>query len=204
VSPLVYVLGKMMETVGLGLKDLELVNIAFPTMATAFGTRAIDAAIAVEPFVTLMHEKGTALRWKGTTDFVSDPAMHISTYLVNHEWAEKHSRAMQDFLVAYVRGLRVYHDAVVTGKGRDELVNVFVRYTSVKDRALYDRMTWQFVDPDGVIGRRSVEDQIAWYASHGMITRKLAVDGVLDMRYLAAALKEIGTVPCPRCAAWRP
>lgn len=200
VAPHVYTLGKAMESVGLTSKDVEVVTMPFPSMATAFTTKAIDAAISVEPFATLMTEKGLVIRWKGTAEMVPDPHMHISAYLVNHEWAERHPKVVQDFLAGYLRGLRVYYDALTTGRGRDEVVSLLVKYTAVKDRDLYERMMWQFADPNGAIGRRSIDDQIGWYHSHGLITKRLALDQVIDMRYLDAALKDIGTVPCPKCS----
>jgi hypothetical protein len=32
-----------------------------------------------------------------------------------------------------------------------------------------------------------------------MITRPVAFEQVVETRYLEAALKDVGTVPCPRC-----
>ena len=199
VSPHVYVVGKAMESVGLGLKDLDIVNMPFPSMVTAFTTRAIEAAVVVEPFAAQIQEKALAVRWKGAADFVNDPYMHISTYLTNHEWAEKHARVTTDFVAAYLRGLRVYYDAITTGKQRDEVVTLLTKYTTVKDRSLYERMVWQFADPNGTMGKRSIEDQIAWYHRQAMLTRPVAYEQVVDTRYLEAALKDVGTVACPRC-----
>lgn len=199
VSPHVYVMGKAMESVGLTLKDLDVVTMPFPSMVTAFTTRAIDAALVVEPFAAQIQDRGLAVRWKGTADFVRDPYMHISTYLTNPEWAEKHARIVTDFVAAYLRGLRVYHDAITTGRQRDEIVTLLVKYTPVKDRALYERMVWQFADPNGAIGKRSVQDQIAWYHRNGMLTKAVAYEQVVDLRYLEAAWRDVGTVPCPAC-----
>jgi len=200
VSALVYVMGKSMESAGLTLKDADIVNMPFPNMATAFSTRAIDAALVVEPFAAQIQERGVAKLWKGTSDFVTDPHMHISTYLTNPEWAERNPKVVTNFVVAYLRGLRVYYDAITTGKGREEMVALLTKHTPVKDPEMYKRMIWQFADPNGVIGRRSVEDQIAWYHRNGMITKPVAFEQVVETRYLDAALKEVGTVPCPRCA----
>jgi NitT/TauT family transport system substrate-binding protein len=200
VSALVYVFGKSMESAGLTLKDADTVNMPFPSMATAFSTRAIDVALVVEPFAAQIQQRGLAVHWKGTADFVTDPYMHISTYLANPEWAERNPKLTTGFIAAYLKGLRVYYDALTTGTGREEIVALLIKHTPVKDPELYKRMVWQFADPNGVIGRRSVEDQIAWYHRNGMITRRVPVEQVLETRYLDAALKEIGTVPCPRCA----
>ena len=67
------------------------------------------------------------------------------------------------------------------------------------DRGLYDRMVWQFADPNGTPGKRSIQDQIAWYHRHGMLTKPVPYEQVVDTRYLDAALKDVGTVACPRC-----
>jgi NitT/TauT family transport system substrate-binding protein len=199
VSALVYVMGKSMESAGLTLKDADIVNMPFPSMATAFSTRAIDVALVVEPFAAQIQQRGVAVLWKGTADFVTDPYMHISTYLANPEWSERNPKLVTGFVAAYLKGLRVYYDALTTGKGREEIVGLLIKNTPVKDPEMYKRMIWQFADPNGVIGRRSIEDQIAWYHRNGMITKPVAFDQVVETRYLDAALKEIGTVPCPRC-----
>jgi NitT/TauT family transport system substrate-binding protein len=133
VSALVYVMGKSMESAGLTLKDADIVNMPFPSMVTAFTTKAIDVALVVEPFSAQIQERGLAVRWKGTSDFVTDPYMHISTYLANPEWAEKQPRLTTDFVAAYLKGLRVYYEAITTGKGRDEIITLLTKYTTVKD-----------------------------------------------------------------------
>jgi NitT/TauT family transport system substrate-binding protein len=199
VSALVYVMGKSMESVGLGLKDADIINMPFPNMVTAFTTRAIDVALVVEPVSAQIQERGLAVRWKGTSDFVTDPYMHISTYLTNPEWAQKNARLTTDFVAAYLKGLRVYYDAITTGSGREEMVSLLTKYTSVKDPELYKRMVWQFADPNGVIGKRSIEDQIAWYHRNAMITKPVAFEQVVETRYLEAALKDVGIIACPRC-----
>ena len=89
---------------------------------------------------------------------------------------------------------QLYLDQVVY---TDRLFGGFL--AQLKDRALYERMVWQFADPNGTLGKRSIEDQIAWYQRHGMLTKPVAYEQVVETRYLDAALKQLGTVACPRC-----
>lgn len=88
-SPNVYIMGKAMEGASLSNKDLDMVTIPFPDHGTAFATKAIEAAISVEPFMTLLAEKGTVAKWKVTTDFANIPHMDIGSYFINPEWAAK-------------------------------------------------------------------------------------------------------------------
>lgn len=197
-SSAVQVLGRFVETQGLTLKDIEMVNMPFANMVTAFTTNAIEVAHVVEPFITQLEEKKLAVRWKGVSEII--PGMQISGYLVNHEWAEKNPRLTQGFVAAYLRGVRDYYEALTTGKGRDEIISILVKHTRVKDRAVYEKVTWNLIDPNGYISRQNLDEQIDWYVKHGMVSQKVPADKVVDLRWVDAALKEIGTVPCPKCS----
>jgi NitT/TauT family transport system substrate-binding protein len=194
----IQVLGRLVEPEGLSHKDVDLVAIPFPNQATAFSTKAIDVAYSVEPFITQMQERGLAVRWKGVSSII--PGMQVSGYLVNHEWADRNPRLVQGFVTAYLRGVRDYYDALTTGKHREEIVNILIKHTRVKDRPLYDRVTWNFIDPNGHISTKNLEEQIDWYVKHGLVTQRVPADKVVDLRYVEAALKELGTVPCPKCS----
>ena len=78
------------------------------------------------------------------------------------------------------------------GPNRAELIDVLIRNTRVKDRALYDKMHWGFIDPNGVLLKDSLRDQVDWYARQGMITKRIDVDAIIDERYVRYALEKLG------------
>ena len=197
-SPLVYMLGKMLESDGLSLKDVEVVYMPFPDMGPAFASKAIDAGTSVEPFVTQFQDRGYAFPWKRSSDVIRNPLFEVAVVLYNRDWAEKNPRAARDFMVAYIRASRDYHDAMYGGKTRPEVIEILMKRTPVKDRALYDRMQWGHIDPNGTVGKESLREQQDWYARQGLVPKKVDIDEIVDERYIKYAVEQLGAVPAKR------
>ena len=53
-----YEIGKMLETAGLTLADVDLKVIPFPQYAIAFTNKAIDAALAIAPWALAAAQAG--------------------------------------------------------------------------------------------------------------------------------------------------
>jgi len=194
-SPLVYMLGKMLESGGLSLKDADVVYLSFPDMGPALTSKAIDAGTSVEPFVTQFQDRGYAFPWKRSSDVIRNPLFEVAVILYNKDWAEKNPRAARDFMVAFIRGARDFHDAMYGGKTRAEVIDILIKRTPVKDRALYERMQWGHIDPNGVVGKESLREQQDWYVRQGSVTRKVDVDEIVDDRYAKYAVEQLGVAP---------
>jgi len=190
----VYMLALALETEGLTLKDVEIVPIAYPDMGTALTNKAVDAAISIEPFVTQYEERGTAwlLKRAGDIPRLANPGWQVAVVLYNEDWAKKNPRVASDFMVAYLKGAREFVSAINGGPNRAEMIDLLIRNTRLKDRATYDRMHWGYIDPNGVILKDSLQNQIDWYAQQGMISRKIDVDTIVDERYVKFALDKLG------------
>ncbi|MFI9650003.1 ABC transporter substrate-binding protein [Streptomyces sp. NPDC052040] len=55
-----YQLAATLREAGLTLKDVKVVNVPIPDMATALADGGVDAALAPAPFTTAMEQRGTA------------------------------------------------------------------------------------------------------------------------------------------------
>ena len=191
-SALVYVLGRMLESEGLTLKDVDLVTMPFPDMGTALTTRAIDAAVVAEPFLTQFEEKGLGRIAKRTSDVIRNPFMELAVIFYNADWAKKNPQAARDFMVAYLKGARDFEEAAARGRTRAEVVDALVKHTTVKDRALYDRMQWSFADPNGAVTKESIREQQDWYAKDGKVAKKVDPDEMIDDQFARHAVQQLG------------
>jgi len=194
-SPLVYMLGKMLESDGLTLKDVDVVYLPFPDMGPALASKAIDAGTSVEPFVTLFQDRGHAFPWKRASDVIKNPLFEVAAVLYNKDWAEKNPRAARDFMVAYIRAARDHHDAMYGGKKQAEVIDILIKRTRVKDRALYGRMQWGHIDPNGTVGKESLREQQDWYVKQGSVPKKADIDEIVDDRYVKYAVEQLGVAP---------
>jgi hypothetical protein len=75
-------------------------------------------------------------------------------------------------MVAYVRGLRDYDDAIVRNKDQEAVLQILQKYSSIKDRAVYDRMTTGLIY--GTVAGCSAPEQshMLAVAGHGSLSPK--------------------------------
>lgn len=191
-SALTYMVGKLLESDGLTMNDVEIVYMSWPDMAPAFASKAIDLGTIVEPFAAMYEEKGLASIWKRGPDVIRNPVWEIAALFYNDDWAKKNPRVATDFMAAYLLGARDMMAAWNGGKNRGEVIDIMIKYTRTKDRGLYDRMHWGHVDPNGAIVRDSLRDQQDFFAKLGVVPKKVDIDAIIDERYLKAALEKIG------------
>ena len=191
-SALTYMLGKILESEGLTLKDVDVVYMPWPDMGTAFANKAIDAGTIVDPFTAQFEEKKLATIFKRASDVIRNPWFEVSVLLYNSEWAKKNPKVAQEFAAAYLKGLRDFHDAVNGGKNRAEVIDILTRNTRVKDRALYEKMHWGHMDPHGVVLKESLRDQQDWYVKQGLVPKKVEIDDIVDERFMKYALEQLG------------
>jgi NitT/TauT family transport system substrate-binding protein len=185
-------LGSMLEAEKLSLKDVEVVYMPWPNMGPAFDRKAIDAGTMVEPFVAQYQERGQAFPFKRAADQFRKPPLEISVMLVNKEWMDRNFKLATDFTVAYFKGLRDVHDALVGGKNRSEVVDIVSRYTGVKDKSIFDRMQWSYMDPNGSVERESLREQQDWHAKQGTVPKKVNIDDIIDERLVRYAIGQLG------------
>lgn len=189
-----YMVGKMMELVGLSTGDIETVYMPWPSMGTAFQTKAIDAGAVVEPFATQYDDRQIALPFKRAADVLLHPPLEVSVILYAKDWMDQKPDQAKAFTVAYLQGVRDYYDAMKGGPKRQEVVDILIKYTALKDKALYDRMQWSYMDPNAEISIDGLSDQQDWYAKRGAVEKKAAIESMVDRHFLDDALGKLGRV----------
>jgi NitT/TauT family transport system substrate-binding protein len=190
---LLYMLGKMLESAGLTIKDVNVVYMPWPNMGPAFETKAIDAGTVVEPFSELYKSRQLAFPFRRAADVMRDPPFEVSVIMFNTNWAKQNSDLAKAFTVGYLKGARDYYRAMKGGPNRNEVVQIMSRYTSLKDVAMYDKIQWEHVDPNGHLSIESLRDQQEWHARQGTIPTKVKVEDMLDNSFLQYALQKLGT-----------
>lgn len=192
-----YALGKNLEKLGISMKELDIVTMPFPDMRVAIRTKAVDAVLATEPTATAIREDGTGVRFLGNSEMV--PHLQIAVTFYNQDWAEKNRKVAGEFMVAKLKGQREYYEAMRGGKNRAEVIAILARNLRVKDRALYEKMEWTFMDPNGTLNVESIIDQQEWYHKQGLVPRKAEIDKLVDESYVKYALDQLGVYPCDLC-----
>lgn len=176
---------------GLTLKDVQPKYMSFPDMTTALGTGAVVAGMSSEPNVTLGVKKGTAIKWIDWADV--EPGHQAGVIFYNVDFAKKRPEAARNFMVAYVRGIRAMHDALREGGAKkEELVQIMIKHTPLKDPAIYRDIEWSYVNPDGAVNAKSVAEQQDFFVKSGRVEKPVPIEKVVDNSFADYAVKKLG------------
>jgi NitT/TauT family transport system substrate-binding protein len=193
-SVLHFMLGRFMETEGLSIEDVQTINMAWPNMGPGLESKAIDAGMVVEPFATQYQQRNIAFPFRRAADFMKRPPLEVSVILYSKAWMDKQPDQARAFSLAYLKGVRDYFNAMKGGPKRAEVVEICAKYTSLKDKAMYDKIQWSYMDPNAEISFDGLRDQQDWYAKQGFVAQKASIEGMIDRRFLDYALEKLGRV----------
>jgi NitT/TauT family transport system substrate-binding protein len=185
-------LSDWLRPTGVRVDEVEIVEMSFPDQLPAFGSRALDATIIPEPFATRLLDQGLATFYQGSDEVY--PGFQTGVAMYTPAFAQEQPDVARRFMIAYLRGVRVYNDAFVKGDAaaRQVTVAALIQHTPVKDAALYDRMAMAGLNPDGRLNIPSmVADQEYWLAS-GAQQARIDVASLVDYTFADAAVQALG------------
>ncbi|HEY8579963.1 MAG TPA: ABC transporter substrate-binding protein [Beijerinckiaceae bacterium] len=186
-------LNAMLTSVGLKYDDVNVINLAFPDHLAALMNKSVEAGATIEPIVTLAQDRGAAVAVMRDDEIY--PNHQIATLIYADHFAQKRDQA-ERFMRAYLRGIRFYvralKDGKLAGETADEVIGILTEYTSVKNPELLRRITPTGMHPDGRVNVESLQKDIDFYASQGLIQGKVDLAKIVDQSFLEAAIKSLG------------
>lgn len=188
------VLAEGLKAAGLGIGDVDLAFLSLPQQSVAFASGAIDASFLPEPFLSRALSSGSAVSMLPVAKLREDDVTGVITY--GEMFTKNRPDVARKMTKAYVRGLRVYSDALkdgrLAGAGAGEVIDIMAKYSTVKDKALLAQIIPHFVNPDGELGVESLRKDWAFYKAEGLIKGDVTVEQIIDRRWVEAAVKELG------------
>jgi NitT/TauT family transport system substrate-binding protein len=100
------VLGSMLEKAGLSYDSVQFVELPFPDMAAAVEGGDVDAAMIIEPFITIAEGQG--LKIIGRPYWELRPGLQVGTYLMSKELVAKNP----DMVEAFQKGVQATADSI--------------------------------------------------------------------------------------------
>jgi NitT/TauT family transport system substrate-binding protein len=189
------VLTKLLKKAGLSFDDVERVYLGFPQQALALQNGAVDAAVPVEPAASAAVKSGAVVRVAG--DDTIYPNHQIATIFYSGQFIAKKPDAARTFMRAYLQGVRDYNDGIVDGKLVGEkgeaIIDILTQYSTIKEAAIYRSISAANIDPDGKVNVDSLTEDLSIFASEGLIEGKVDMAKVVDMSFVDAAVKAMGS-----------
>jgi len=183
-------LATLLQQGGLSLDDVETIELSYPDLNVALGTRNVDGGTTIEPFGTAAVSGDYAVRWRSWADIVPNDAVALIMY--SQAFAEEKNEVAKRYARAYVRGLRDYNQARTTGRDREEIIAILQKYTTLKDRAVYDQLPWPSSNPDGRVNGDAVAAVQDWLYDRGYVTTKVDLSKVIDHQFADYAVQQLG------------
>jgi NitT/TauT family transport system substrate-binding protein len=186
-----YGLDKLMKTVGMTYKDLDLNVLTFPDMRSALVNGAVDAAWEIEPFSTQVLETGSVTLVKRGADFV--PGAQLASVAMSPSFLANRQVAVR-WLAAYLKGARIHNDAY--GKkdpqARAEVFAVMKKRIPGMTDALLEKMGPAGAQPDGKLNVDSIDDQQKFFVASGSQEKPADLTQLVDSKLAQEAIQLLG------------
>lgn len=182
---------KALSKGGLTKNDVTFVVVdSFPDMLTAVANGNADACMQIEPLITQGISQGILEWWKDPDEYALGEEISVLMYSPNFV---KKPALGEKFMVAYLKGVRAYNDALITGnKDRTKIVDILTKTTFVNKADIFLQMKPPGLDPNGYVLKAGVIADQEWYRKAGLVKAKANVDKIVDNSYVEKALKTIG------------
>lgn len=190
-----YEIGKILEADGIGLKDIDIKVLGFPQMGAAFKNGAIDAGLVIQPWAYSYDKDGFAFIFAGPDDYAKPSPMTIAVTFVNTDWAAKNKAVLNEFMVAYLRGVREYCQAYHGGASRKDVIDVSLKFEIDKSAENIERYPWPARNMDGSVNMDSVRDMQDYFRKEGLTKNVYPDARVYDPQYLNYANAKLGPAP---------
>jgi NitT/TauT family transport system substrate-binding protein len=172
--------------------------MGIPQLAAALENGALDATFMLEPMGTTLVARGTAVML--ATGDTLYPNQQLAVILYGEAFAQKRDVA-QRFMNAWVKGARIYNDALkdgrIAGKGADEMLQLLIENTNVKDKDVYRRMIAPAINPDGAVNAAGLKQDYLFYKGQGWIEGDIDPDSMVDNSFADRARDILGAYKKP-------
>ncbi len=187
-----YEVGKMLETAGLTIHDVDIKVIPFTQYALAFNNKAIDAAIVIPPFTAQLLDGGHAVNFADPDQLVKPHPLTIAVNMINTDFAKAHQELVRNYYVAYLRSIRDYCQAYHGGSIRQAMIDLSIRTGTETRPELLHKYPWPARSPNGKINVESMLDMQSWFVRNKMSNAEFPADRIVDRSYIDYALQKLG------------
>jgi NitT/TauT family transport system substrate-binding protein len=171
---------------GLSLADVDVKTLGYPEVVPALINGGIAAGHLGEPLVSANLANGT-IRVLARQDEMR-PVDQVALLYFSEKFRNDREAARR-FMIAYVRGIQDYLAAYAKGAPpADWFIDVMMKHTRVKDRAVFAKVTPAGLDAWGRMDLAAMRSDFDWFKARRLIASpEAAFEGPIDTSFVEYA-----------------
>jgi len=185
---------ELLKKGGLKFEDVDPYYMSAPQLAVALQNGALDGTLIQEPNLSLAVSQGWAVMFATGDEIYPNQQLAVTFY--SEKLATTRKDLAQRFMNAYVQAARFYNDALkdgrLAGPNANEVIDLLVEYTALKDRKVYETMIPQGLNPNGCANAQGLRRDFEFYASMGWSDRRVDPDSLVEDSFCKAAVAKLG------------
>lgn len=183
-----YIVHKALQTVGLTIKDVTVVNLAGSDLPVAIKNKAIDAGLASIPYTTLAISEG----WGVPLIQNFEPGLAATEFVYAGKFIRDRSLSGVKVMKALIRSARDLQPGHVFAP--DNLA-IFSKYLGVAETVITQGKPLVY-DPNMDVRRHTIEDSEHFFREYGYsdYSQPIDLDKIIDSSFQQKALDALGRV----------
>jgi ABC-type nitrate/sulfonate/bicarbonate transport system substrate-binding protein len=177
-----------LQSAGLSLADVHLVELPFPAMEVAMRNRAIDLAASIEPYPTLGARSGASVKVAGITALM--PGYVQAVLMFGNRVGKQHRDIGVRFMRAYERANNLLLHDLASPAGRRELAGIYEKYIPLDDPSVYDVTGLPAGPADLAVdidGPYALRWQMTQYVNQGLVKTAPDLNAAVDNSFVRTA-----------------
>lgn len=186
-----YMISQVAAKEGFTMDDIEMKPLQkVPAIIGALKSGQIDAWSIVPHIAKALDGAGDAKIIGDIADYI--PNYQVTTIFTSTDNIENHADLVKTFLAAYSKGISDYNAAMVDKSAGDQALEdttkIIHKYV-YSDRP-YDKAKGPIqagamrLQPNGQINMESVQNQLDWFKSEGLVDKSIAMDTLVDTSFV--------------------
>jgi NitT/TauT family transport system substrate-binding protein len=180
---------RFLQKGGLSEKDVEYVKLSYAEMNTALKTKAIDATIQLEPYLSKAQLDGIAKAVASAIDV--HPRQQSAALFFSPQFANEDKETAVRFLMAYIKGVRFYNRAIRDKKFWPVVEASLKKHIDIGDSAVWSKMVPIGLSDNGEIDLTALRDDLKWYQKKGYLKGTVSLEQTVDSRLVREAVQRL-------------
>lgn len=181
---------KFLKAAGLRMEDVVFEKMDYAAMNVALQSKNLDATIQLEPYLTEAELKGIAVKVEGVNEVY--PGQQSAAIMYSSDFVTKRPELAEKFMVAYLKGVRDYHNAFIKGKNKAAIISLLKKHIKIEADEIWVKMIPSGINPDGYLNKESLAEDAKWYQEHGFIDAPCDIEKAADHTFVEKALARLG------------